>query len=270
MKIITWNVNGLRAVERKEALGDFLKTHDPAVFFIQETKSKPEQVEFLDPLYPDYQKFYHSAEKPGYAGTGVWVKQPNNGSGGKSIKIVNVATGFPASYHYNDTEGRIIRVDIDLGEASYALLGVYFPNGGKSPEAWDDKLVFYDRFLEYVNEIRASGLECIWSGDVNCAHEAIDLARPKENDGVIGFHPRERAWVTKVIENKWVDIFRTLHPKTVIYSWWHLISRARSRNVGWRIDYFFCDTRFLDRVEKIEYLNDQQGSDHCPVLLEIK
>ncbi len=263
MKIISWNVNGIRAVERKGNLKEFLKTHQPDVFCIQEIKAKPEQIENLEKIYPDFEKFYHSAEKPGYAGTSIWIKRD------KEIKIENFISGFPDKYKYQDTEGRISRIDYEYQNKKISVLGVYFPNGGKSPEAWDDKLIFYKKFLDYVNDIKKDGRICLWGGDVNCAHNPIDLARPENNDGKIGFHPRERAWLDKVSQNSWKDLWRVKNPETKdIYSWWHVITRSRAKNVGWRIDYLFSDEIFFTEIKNIEYLTGQMGSDHCPVMLE--
>jgi exodeoxyribonuclease III (xth) len=146
---------------------------------------------------------------------------------------------------------------------------VYFPNGGKSEEAWHGKLVFYEQFLEHINQLRSQGRRVIWCGDVNCAHEEIDIARPKENKDSIGFLPEERQWMTKVEEHGWRDVFRTKHPDAVVYSWWHVLSGARKRNVGWRIDYIFVDEPLLTKVQDIHYRTEQMGSDHCPVVLEI-
>jgi exodeoxyribonuclease-3 len=261
MKIISWNVNGIRAIEKKGDLEKLLETYNPDVLLIQEIKAKEDQLSAIMKKYDGYEQFYNSAEKPGYAGTAIWVKKeftPGRLPG--AIKFSSSMTDF------SDTEGRIARVS--FGE--YEILGIYFPNGGKSPEAWDGKLVFYEKFLSFVNQLRASEKTVIWAGDVNCAHEEIDLARPKDNLTSIGFLPEERAWITKVIKNKWVDVFRKKNPdKTDVYSWWHVITRARARNVGWRIDYFFVDEKEFSNVKNIEYLNDQMGSDHCPVLLEI-
>ena len=125
------------------------------------------------------------------------------------------------------------------------------------------------RFLKYINKLRKSGRLIIWAGDVNCAHEEIDLARPKSNMKSIGFLPEERDWVSKVIKNDWIDVFRHLNPEKVVYSWWHLLSKSRERNVGWRIDYFFIDNKIMKDVTDITYINEQMGSDHCPVKLEI-
>ena len=265
MKIISWNVNGIRAVDRKGDLEEFLKTHDPDIFLIQETKAQEDKLGPIIKKYAAYEQFYNSAERPGYAGTGIWVKKDFLIPGSKISQNPGLVfkTEFPG---YSDIEGRVARVDLE----DWTIFSIYFPNGGKSPEAWDDKLVFYEKFLEYVNSLRKEGRKVIWAGDVNCAHEEIDLARPKDNQKSIGFLPEERAWVTKVIKNNWIDVFRSLYPEEIIYSWWHVITRARERNVGWRIDYFFLDKDLVTNVKEIKYLNDRMGSDHCPVELEIE
>lgn len=260
MKIVSWNVNGIRAVERKGALQQFLQDHQPDVLLLQEIKGTPDKFSSYLTKNMLYQQFYHPAEKPGYAGTGVWIDNKS------SLEVIEFSTGIPGT---EDTEGRVSRIDITKDGQRYAILGVYFPNGGKSKEAWEGKLVFYTDFLNYVNTIRSEGIECIWGGDVNCAHHEIDLARPKDNKKSIGFLPEERGWVTAVIDAGWTDVFRHRYPQEVIYSWWSMQTRARERNVGWRIDYFFVDQCFESQVKSITYLNDQIGSDHCPVVLEI-
>ena len=255
MKIISWNVNGIRAVERKGDLDSLIDSENPDILMLQETKAHPEQLSKSLTHHPDYLQFYHSAEKKGYSGTSIWVKRVHS----------NMTTYKTGMTGFKDMEGRISRLDID----KYSYLGVYFPNGGKSEDAWKGKLVFYDKFLKYINKLRKSGRLIIWAGDVNCAHEEIDLARPKSNTKSIGFLPEEREWVSKVIKNDWKDVFRHLNPETVVYSWWHLLSKSRERNVGWRIDYFFVDKKILNKVTDITYLNQQMGSDHCPVKMEI-
>ena len=255
MKLISWNVNGIRAVERKGELENLINTYDPDVLLIQEIKSKPENLKPIEKKYGEkYDICWHSAEKPGYAGTAIWSK--------REIGNAVFSSSIP---NFNDAEGRIAKVELD----NKIIFSVYFPNGGKSDQAWQDKLKFYEDFLKHTNELRKNGKKVIWAGDVNCAHEAIDLARPKDNEGKIGFHPEERKRITNFIKNDWIDIFREKHPEKIVYSWWHVITRARERNVGWRIDYFFCDKNFLNKVKNIEYLTNQMGSDHCPVLLEI-
>ncbi len=263
MRIISWNVNGIRAVDRKGALSEFLEKYAPDIFLIQEIKAQEEQLAKLKfrEKYDQYEQFYHPAEKPGYAGTAIWIKKDFFAEFSPKFQ-----TGMP---NFKDTEGRISRISFTKDGKDFEILGVYFPNGGKSPEAWNGKLIFYEKFLDFVNQLREQGKEVIFAGDVNCAHHEIDLARPESNRNSIGFLPEERDWLTKWEENGWIDIFREKFPEKVVYSWWHVITRARARNVGWRIDYFFIDQKSREKIKNIEYLNDQMGSDHCPVILEV-
>ncbi|MDH4199906.1 MAG: exodeoxyribonuclease III [Spirochaetia bacterium] len=256
MKIISWNVNGIRAVEKKGELQTFLQKESPDIFFLQEIKAQSNQLSDFLNNHPEYHQFYHSAQKPGYSGVGAWIKKSTFSAAPK------VQTGMA---NWNDSEGRVIRLDFE----GFTAIGVYFPNGGKSEAAWHEKLEFYECFLNYINDLRKQGKRVVWCGDLNVAHNPVDLARPKENEGNIGFRPEERAWVSKVIEHSWVDVFRQLHPDKVSYTWWHMISNARARNVGWRIDYFFVGQDDLEKVKIVAHLNDQMGSDHCPVTLEI-
>lgn len=255
MRLVSWNVNGIRAVERKQDLAHLLATIAPDILLLQEIKATPAQLSTGLTQHPDYDQFYHSAQQAGYSGTAIWTRKDK-------ITQPQFITGMPG---LDDTEGRVTRLDF----AEYSILGVYFPNGGKSPAAWQDKLVFYDLFLNYVNQLRQAGRRVIWGGDVNCAHQPIDLARPKENEHSIGFLPEERAWISRVIAAQWVDVFRQRNPQTVAYSWWHYVTQSRRRNVGWRIDYFFVDQCLLPQVQASYYVDQQMGSDHCPVLLDI-
>ncbi len=263
MKIISWNVNGVRAVERKGELQNLIEKYLPDVLCLQEIKAKPEQLEFLEKKFPQFEKFYNSAEKPGYAGTAIWVKKDFV----ETVSNLEFKTSFP---NFSDDEGRVARVDFEKDGESFSIFSIYAPNGGKSPDAWHGKIKFYQDFREAVNSLRDAGRKVIFSGDWNVAHQEIDLFHPKQNDGKIGFHPTERADFDEYVAQGWVDVFREKHPEEVIYSWWHVISRARDRNVGWRIDYFFTDRSFLSNVKSIEYLNSQMGSDHCPVQLTIR
>ncbi len=272
LKITSWNVNGLRAVTRKGALQEFLEKHAPDVLFLQEIKAKPEQLgEFRNPS--DYQAFYNSAERPGYSGTALWLKQAFL----KKLKQLKNLDFKGATFQAvkldvtEDNQGRICELRLDFAQQSLYLLGVYFPNGGSSDKAFEDKLIFYDKFLSYVNSLREKGHSCLWCGDINSAHTEIDLARPKENDGKVGFHPKERAWLGRCIAQHWVDAYRHLHgDKKEIYSWWSFRAGARQRNVGWRIDYFFLCPKSLKNLVTTQYLNQQEGSDHCPLSLELK
>ena len=254
LKIASWNVNGLRAVFKKGELDNFLKEHDPDVLLLQETKAKAAQLpeELTD--HDHYRQFYHSAVKAGYAGTAIWVKK-------ESFEDVEFLTGMP---NYDDDEGRVAQLKLP----GLRVFGVYFPNGGKSEAAWQGKLAFYEIFLDYVNQLRQAGETVIFAGDVNCCHQEIDIARPKENDGKIGFHPEERRRLSAWIENGWVDVWRQTSPdKADVYSWWSFRAGARQRNIGWRIDYFFVDQDYFSEVLNIDYLGEQMGSDHCPLVM---
>jgi len=260
MKIITWNVNGLRAVERKGELEKLLKKEKPDILLLQEIKGKVEQ--FSDWLADNdfYEQFYHSAEKPGYAGTGIWVERDFY----NKLKNTEFKTTVPKAP--NMDEGRISHLNFELNKKAYDVLSIYFPNGGKSELAWKEKLVFFDKTLDYMNKLRKQGHSIIVGGDMNVAHTELDIKRAKENDGSIGFHPKERAWVDKVIENNWIDAWRSKNKGVIdVYSWWNVYTRARDRNVGWRIDYFFMDKKEKKNIKEIEYLPKQMGSDHCPL-----
>ena len=150
------------------------------------------------------------------------------------------------------------------------MFGIYFPNGGKSEDAWAGKLVFYREFSNYMDSLRLLGHSVLWGGDINCAHHAIDLARPEANDGKIGFHPLERAWLDSCTLEKWHDIWREKNPTlTEVYSWWDPVTRSRERNVGWRIDALWGDDSINAKTRNIEYLQNQMGSDHCPIMIDL-
>lgn len=255
MQIITWNVNGLRAVHRK---GDFetILAENPDILCIQETKSNPDQLspEVKTPL-GYHSSFHFPAVKKGYSGVAIYSKE-------KPLLVQN-DLGIPEM----DQEGRLILAKFK----NFTLINTYFPNGGGAPERLQYKLAFYDHFLKFIERLREETPNIIFCGDVNVAHREIDLARPKENINHIGFLPIERAWVDKVLDNGWVDIFRHLNPeKHQAYTYWDLKSFARERNVGWRLDYFFTTKEFLQNVKNVEILDYIYGSDHCPVRLTLK
>ena len=251
MKIISWNVNGIRAAHKKGAL-NWIFQEDPDIFCFQETKSEREQFpkELLE--LKGYHLHSSSAKtRKGYSGVAVWSKE----------KPDEVKVDLP----FEKDEGRIV----ELHFGKLAFFNIYFPNGGGAPERLKYKLEFYDKFLEHIERLRKSGHNVIFCGDVNVAHEEIDIARPKENQKHVGFLPEERAWVDELIYAGYVDIWRHLHPGKVQYSWWDQLTRARERNVGWRLDYFFIGNNLTKKVKKCEILDRILGSDHCPILLDI-
>lgn len=263
MKILSWNVNGIRANIKKGGF-DWLVRQNLDIFCLQETKAHPEQLEpeIVTPHgYTSY--FDHSKGRKGYSGVAIYVKS--------SIKVERVEYGF--GIEDLDQEGRQITLffkDKSAGEQKWAFINTYFPNGGGGPERLAYKLKYYDAFLAYVQKIRKSGYSVVFTGDVNTAHAEIDLARPKENVENTGFLPIERAWIDKVIAAGFVDVFRAHNPgKTGAYTYWDMKTFARERNVGWRIDYFFVSGDIAEKVKKIQILSDVLGSDHCPLFLNI-
>ena len=246
MKLISWNVNGLRAVLKKNFL-EFLDTEKPDVLCLQETKCTPDQVEQLWPA--SYTTFWNCAEKKGYSGVAAFYSE----------EPLSVSRGLGEPRF--DSEGRVITLEYK----EFYLLNVYFPNGGQGPERLAYKLAFYEAFLGHIEKLRKSGKAVIFCGDVNTAHKEIDLARPKENVGNSGFMPVERAWLDKLAGKGWTDTFREKHPEPGQYTWWDYKTRARERNVGWRLDYFFINREKASLVTDAFILPEVQGSDHCPV-----
>jgi exodeoxyribonuclease-3 len=253
MKIISWNVNGIRAVHKKGAWDYFYKS-GADIFCVQETKA--EAVQLPDDLRNPkgyYSYFDHSKGRKGYSGVAIFSKE-------EPVKL-SESLGVPT----HDQEGRILIAYYD----DFVLLNVYFPNGGGGPERLKYKLEFYDHFFTLIQKLRKT-TNVIFCGDVNTAHNEVDLARPKENEKNTGFLPIERAWMDKLEEHGWIDTFRYFHPQTKdAYTYWDMKTYARERNVGWRIDYFFVNEEFLPYVKKAEIMKDVLGSDHCPIMLEV-
>ncbi|MEN9621593.1 MAG: Exodeoxyribonuclease exodeoxyribonuclease [Candidatus Parcubacteria bacterium] len=262
MKIISWNVNGIRANIKKGAFDWFLQ-QKADIFCIQETKAEPSQLpaEVVVPFgYKSY--FDHSKGRKGYSGVAIYVKITHT--------VARAEYGFGIAEL--DQEGRQISLFFNdkKGKPSFCFINTYFPNGGGGPDRLAYKLKYYDAFLAYIEKVRKQGYEVIFTGDVNTAHTEIDLARPKENMENTGFLPIERAWIDKVIAAGYVDTYRNLHPgKVGGYTYWDMKTFARERNVGWRIDYFFVSEKLLKDVKKSEIFSDVLGSDHCPIVLDI-
>lgn len=250
MRIISWNVNGLRANVKKGGF-DWLLNESPDIFCLQETKAHPEQLEEGVRNPPGYHSFFdHSKGRKGYSGVAVFSK----------IKPKKVEYGLGVTEI--DQEGRFLALFFE----KFVLLNIYFPNGGGGPERLAFKLKYYDEFLKYIDKLVKNGHNIVFCGDINTAHSAIDLARPKENEGNTGFLPIERAWLDKVVSHGYVDVFRHIHPKVQnAYTYWDMKTYARERNVGWRIDYFFVNSGLIDKVKNIKILDQVLGSDHCPI-----
>ncbi|MDO8183637.1 MAG: exodeoxyribonuclease III [bacterium] len=254
LTIISWNVNGIRAAERK-GLVKFLERGKYDIVCLQEVKAHDEDLLSAELHNPSgYTSYFNLAtERKGYSGVVVYTK----------VKPQNIKTNF-GSNHLS-TEGRVIELEF----TKFILLNIYFPNGGGADHRLKYKLDFFDQFTAYVKKLAKAGKPVIFCGDVNVAHEAIDLARPKANGKEIGFLPAEREKLDKFEQTGFTDTFRHFHPTKVEYSWWDQKTRARERNVGWRIDYFWVSQNLLTKVTKAFILGDKDGSDHAPVGITI-
>jgi exodeoxyribonuclease-3 len=254
MKIISWNVNGIRASFKKGALAEAFALR-PDILCIQETKAELSQLplEIAQPKgYFSY--FSHSKVKKGYSGVAIYTK----------VEPEKVTCGIDMPG--DDDEGRTVVAHYK----EFVLINCYFPNGGGAPERLTYKLEFYDAFLKYINKLKKAGKKIIFTGDVNVAHTEIDIARPKENEHHVGFLPEEREWMDGVITDGYTDVFRHFNPtKKDVYTYWDQKSAARDRNVGWRIDYFFASANILPKIKSFKTHADIYGSDHCPISIEL-
>ena len=253
MRIISWNVNGIRAADKK-GLYDWFKKESPDVLCLQEIKAQQEQVPPYLRNMPGYNVYWNSAERKGYSGVVTFTK----------VKPTQIKNGFGIDKF--DNEGRIIITEFP----SFMLFNIYFPNGKQSQERLDYKLDFYDTFLAYADNLKIKGKNIVVCGDFNTAHREIDLARPKENEKISGFLPIERTWIDTLIDHGYLDTFRHFYKEPNQYTWWDMKTRARERNVGWRIDYFFVNKDFLSHLRNAFIMQDVIGSDHCPIGIEIE
>ncbi|HWQ12728.1 MAG TPA: exodeoxyribonuclease III [Roseiflexaceae bacterium] len=252
LTIMSWNVNGVRAAERKGFLG-WLAQCGADVVAVQETKAAPEQLSAALRSPVGYHAEWCAAEQRGYSGVATFSRAP----------ALEVGRGLGDPRFDND--GRVLVTRFP----ELVLFNIYFPNGGRGPEWVEHKLAFYARFVQVVTELMAAGERVVVAGDVNTAFAEIDIARPKENSKVSGFLPEERAAMAEFYAAGLVDTFRHLRPGEVKYSWWASWGGARERNVGWRLDYIFVSPNLLDAVVDADILCDVPGSDHCPVTLTL-
>ncbi|GAB4286091.1 MAG: exodeoxyribonuclease III [Ignavibacteriaceae bacterium] len=254
ISILSWNVNGLRAIHKK-GFTVWLKNAAPDIICLQETKAHPDQLPDELRNIDGYHSYYTSPEvKKGYSGVAIYSR----------LKPVNVIHGFGIKKF--DEEGRIIGADFK----NFTLINIYYPNGKANEERLRYKMEFYDAFLDFAEKLKSEKKNLIICGDLNTAHKEIDIARPKENQMVSGFLPEERAWIDKFIDTGYTDTFRMFNNEPGNYTWWDVFTRARERNVGWRLDYFFVNNEFRKKVKNAFILSGVLGSDHCPVGLVIE
>ncbi len=250
MKLISWNVNGLRACMQK-GFAEFFERIDADVFCLQETKLQEGQIDFAPKGYHSY---WNYAEKKGYSGTAVFTKK----------KPMNVTYGLGIEEH--DHEDRVITVEYE----DFYLICVYVPNSQRELTRLDYRMTWWDDFRAYVQKLDASK-PVIWCGDLNVAHKEIDLKNPKTNHNNAGFTDEEREKMSVILDSGFTDTYRYFYPdKTDAYTWWSYMANARAKNVGWRIDYFCSSKRFDERLVSAGIHPDVMGSDHCPIELVIK
>lgn len=250
MKLISWNVNGLRAIMGKNFM-EFFEAADADIFCLQETKLQAGQIE-MD--LPGYHQYWNYAEKKGYSGTAIFTKQ----------EPIDVRYGIDIEEH--DKEGRVITLEF----ADFYMVDVYTPNSQNELARLDYRMTWEDAFRDYLCELRKTK-PVIVTGDMNVAHEEIDLKNPKSNRRNAGFTDEERGKMTALLKSGFIDTFRHFYPDlTEVYSWWSYRFRARERNSGWRIDYFLVSEELKDRLEDAKIHTEVTGSDHCPVELDLK
>lgn len=250
MKLMSWNVNGIRAVSKKVDLATIIKDFDLDALCLQEVKAEQDQFSLE---LPGYQCFWNAAlNKKGYSGTAIYIKTP----------VISATYGI--NHHHHDQEGRVITLELD----SYYLVNVYTPNSKDGLLRLDYRVTWEHSFREYLNQL-AKHKPIILCGDLNVAHQEIDLTNPEQNHLSPGFSDEERACFGMLLESGFIDTYRYLFPDKIKYSWWSYRTFARERNVGWRIDYFLVSKTLQNKIIHAEIINEIEGSDHCPVFLEL-
>jgi len=253
LKLISWNVNGIRAVAKK-GFHDWFKSEDPDILCIQETKAWEEQLDDSLTKVDGYNSYFCQGERKGYSGTALYTKE----------EPISVERGFGIEEF--DNEGRIIIA----AYKEFTLYNIYYPNGKKDAIRLKYKMDFYEAFQKHAVDLLKKGKKIIICGDVNTAHKEIDLARPKANETVSGFLPEERTWIDRFLAEGFIDTLRMFNDKPEVYTWWDMVTRARDRNVGWRIDYFYISENLKKNITNAFVLSDVMGSDHCPIGIEMK
>ncbi len=256
IKLISWNVNGLRAVMKKDFLKSFAAL-DADIFAIQETKLQQQQLTDQMRQIKGYESFWsHAVSKKGYSGVGTYTR----------VAPIEIRQGIGVGRF--DEEGRILETDF----GDFVFFNVYFPNGQMGEERLQYKLDFYEAFFARADQLRSEGRSLIITGDYNTAHNEIDLKNPKSNENTSGFMRIERDWLDRIVAAGYIDTFRHLHPDSVKYSWWTYRFKARERNIGWRIDYFFVTKDVVEQgwIKEAFIDNGIYGSDHCPIGLLIE
>ena len=253
IKLVSWNVNGIRAVSKKEDFWSWFEDDDSDIINFQEVRATQEQIPKKLAEIDGFHKFYNEAEKKGYSGVGTYSK----------IKPLSVTKGL--GVEELDNEGRVLKIEYP----DFILFNIYFPNSGKEGSRLDFKVQFCNELLSQLVELKDDGKNLVITGDYNIAHNPIDVYNPKNCEGKSGYLPEERAWLDELEEAGFVDTFRMFDKGEGNFTWWSYRFKARERNSGWRLDYFFVNEEIKDNVKAAKILADIYGSDHCPVTLEL-
>lgn len=253
IKLVSWNVNGIRAVSKKEEFWDWFENTDADIINFQEVRATKKDIPKRLANLEDCGSHFIEAEKKGYSGVGTYSK----------IKTVSVTNGLGIEEF--DSEGRVLKIEYD----DFILYNIYFPNSGMNAKRLDFKVAFCDALLAELKELKAQGKNLVITGDYNIAHHPIDVYNPKNCEGKSGYLPEERAWLDEIEKAGFIDTFRMFDEGENNFTWWSYRTRARDRNAGWRLDYFYVNEEIKDNVKSASILSDIYGSDHCPVTLEL-
>lgn len=275
MTIVSWNVNGIRAVWKKGLL-DFVKKENPDILCLQEIKINYEyiplrqgyagQANHTNELIPGYKAYWNFAKKPGYSGTAIFINHKWTNNTNHTNKIKNIIYGIGNKKF--DNEGRVLTLEFE----KFYLINTYFPHSNRELKRLDFKLEFNEKFLDFTKKLKSYSPKklIVIAGDLNVAHKEIDLANPKENQKNAGFLPQERAWMDKLLASGYIDSFREFTKEGGHYTWWTHWANARARNIGWRIDYFIVSQELRKNLISSKILPEILGSDHCPIELDLK
>jgi exodeoxyribonuclease-3 len=253
MKIITWNVNGIRAVTKKEDWKKFFEKYDPDILCLNETKAQKDQLTHEHMGGDEYTVQFHSAKKKGYSGVAIYSK----------TEPLNIIEGLGIEEF--DNEGRVLTFEYE----NYYVISTYVLNAQHGLKRIKEREAFNDALLNFMNNLQAKK-PVILCGDLNVAPQEIDLKNPKTNRGNPGFSDEERAKFQEMLDEGYIDVFRAFYPDTIQYTWWSYRFSARTKNIGWRIDHFITHKDFKKNIKDIKVLDDVMGSDHCPVMLELQ
>lgn len=254
IKLVSWNVNGIRAVSKKEEFWAWFENTDADIINFQEVRAEEEKIPKKLLKNTGYETYFNEAEKKGYSGVATYSK----------IKPEDITLGL--GIEELDHEGRVLKIEYP----DFVLFNIYFPNSGTGAKRLDFKVDFCDALLDIVVDLKNSGKNVVITGDYNIAHHPIDVYNPANCEGKSGYLPEERAWLDKLEEAGFIDTFRMFDEGENNFTWWSYRTRARERNAGWRLDYFYVNEEIKDNVKSARILNDIYGSDHCPVTLELE